>query len=410
MSKVTIVGFLMAATLPLYGCVSEGEESPELQGDTRVELGAGELDVEATAVGLSGTYTLGDDVVTFSATQVETGVTDVMVSVNGMLLAAIIDDDSALSELDGFAAIDGNDTAMQEADRRLVDAFSRELEASDFDETRSGDMLRRVTSMWGEHPDPVPLQRMVAGQENRADVSWCDAAYQWRTATHDCDHCGNYEQGCTTDVFVGYHWGERPHYSNSSGYIGWGWVEGILTHPSLNDYYWDRNWRYAGECLGNCGGGCPTGNQTLTQDCADHDHCVAHGNHYMTSVWCNDEFVVASDDYMFMPSCANTERPAINPGGIVNAFNYSAYDIHANGIVSIFGRNFGILGGNVGSNVVKYRNVYTGQTWAIGVGSYAWYESRFQINATVPNWTGYTCAHVWAHGFDTQEVCFNILP
>lgn len=60
-----------------------------------------------------------------------------------------------------------------------------------------------------------------------------------------------------------------------------------------------------GVCKGHCGGGCPSGARSYTQDCLNHDACVGEENACARCPVgvCGDEWWSASDDYVRAPDC-----------------------------------------------------------------------------------------------------------
>lgn len=279
MNRLTIA---MGIGLVLSGCAM----------DTADE--AGVLDVDATEAQVQGSYSQGDATLSFRSAEVEPQVFDVVLDVNGMTLAAIVDRSSQLAEVDGFAT-DGTDTQMRDADRMLLSGLVSAVGTHlDIENHEAAAVLYRVASNWSQTPDSLPLQRQVAGSENRDYVSLCAYNGEWLDATHDGNVCGNFDANCTSTGLVGYRWDEQTHY-----FINGSWTTQVPDHvPNLYE---------AGDCFGNCGAGCPSGDQTLSLDCHDHDQCVRNG-HFIASFWCNDEFTSASDDEFFAPTCSGTSQ------------------------------------------------------------------------------------------------------
>lgn len=266
--------------LALSGCAMEA--SNEAQG----------LDVDATEARIQGSYHQGDSTLQFHSIEVEPQVFDVVVDVNGMTLAAIVDRSSQVAEVDGFAA-DGADTQMRDTDRLVLGSFVQAVgEQLDVETHAAAAVLYRVASNWSQTPDSLPLQRQVAGSENRDYVSLCSYYKSYVNATHDGNVCNAFDAKCTSAGYVGLRWDGRTHYL-----INGVWTTTVPDHkPNLFE---------AGDCFGNCGASCPSGNQTLSLDCHDHDQCVRNG-HFIASFYCNDEFASASDDEFFAPTCGGT--------------------------------------------------------------------------------------------------------
>lgn len=252
----------------------------------------GALDLHSEQASLHGTFTLDDSALSFSSREVATDEFDVVVELNGMTLAAIVDRAGQVAEIDGFAD-SGADTQVVDADRAVLDAFVRALAVEvDTESFGAGSVLYRVASNWSQTPDTVPLQRQVAGSENRDYVSLCGYFGQFLEATHDGNRCSQFDPSCTSIAQVG------NRTSPTFSYINGQWT--TTTPDHLPRVY------QTGDCYGNCGPSCPGSNpQTLTLDCHDHDQCVRNG-HFIASFYCNDEFVSASDDEFFAPRCTGT--------------------------------------------------------------------------------------------------------
>jgi hypothetical protein len=258
------------------------------------------LEVQSTASSISGTFTVDDSVVTFSSTEVTADEFDVVVEVNGMTLTALVNRPSQVAEVDGFASgggvgerPKGADTQIIDPDRAALDAFVRAMgDEIDTEEFAAGAVLYRVASNWSQTPDTMPLQRQVAGSENRAFVSICGNFRQFLEATHDDNNCSAFQNTCTSIAEVGNR--VSPTFSLINGV----WTTTTPNHLSRVVQ--------TGDCYGNCGASCPGNNpQTLTLDCHDHDQCVRNG-HFIASLFCNDEFASASDDEFFAPRCSGT--------------------------------------------------------------------------------------------------------
>ncbi len=258
--------------------------------------GGGPATLNVSLSSVTGSYDAHNTSVTFSSTARDGGYYDVVVALNGLQLTALVDPSQKVSELDGFAA-GGSETQMTDADRAVLVALGHSLEAQ-LDRTNvTGDVLVRLVSLWSEHPDSLVLQREVLGDESHSNAV-CSTFDSWQYATHDgpwligCDY-DDWDANSTSIVYMGYRW------------------------DSANTYYWvNNNWTTAtqdhhayvyeaGDCIGHCGEGCPSGAQTLTWNCADHDQCVRNG-HSIAAVSCDDEFVAAAADYIFANLCPGT--------------------------------------------------------------------------------------------------------
>jgi hypothetical protein len=273
----------VGALLGLAACSTAiPDEQPEV----------GEIDVQQSQASVTGTYTVGDNVVSFSSTEVAANEFDVVLELNGMTLVAVVDRVGQVAEVDGFAD-KGADTQVVDTDREVLDAFVRMLAgAVDTEEFAAGAVLYRAASNWSQTPDTMPLQRLVAGEENRDFVSICGSFRKFLEATHDDNNCSFFDPICTSVAEVG------NRVSPTFSFINNRWVTTVPNHLARV--------LQTGDCYGNCGASCPGSNpQTLTLDCHDHDQCVRNG-HFIASVFCNDEFASASDDEFFAPRCSGT--------------------------------------------------------------------------------------------------------
>ncbi len=265
------------AALSLLGLGCDGQTS-----DT------GASGIEITSSGIRGTCAEG---VELEARDID-GVFDISARLNGLSLHSIVDTGAQLAELDGFAESNGQDTVILENDRALLLACHQTLEQL-FGEEASllENILVRSVSLWAETPDTLELRQSVQGEEGRSYTSICSLHNSYQYATHDGWWHSNWDSDATSIAKVGTR--EGCTYS---------WLNGRWTcsEPDHVPYVYQR-----GECYGNCGAGCPSGNQQLTWDCHDHDQCVRNG-HSLASFWCNDEFISAADDELFAPSCSGT--------------------------------------------------------------------------------------------------------
>ena len=257
---------------------------------TGTDNAAGALDVQSSASSLKGTYNVGASKVKFSSSEVGRGVYDVVVDINGATLSALVDQNRRVAEVDGFAG-NGGDTQLVDADRDVLRNFVGALDEQVNRDAGAASVLYRVASNWSQTSETVPLQRQVAGEENRDWTSLCGYYNYYVDATHDDNSYPAFHPNSTSHAHVGFR--SNPTYY----YVGGRWITTTQNHVALLYEY--------GNCYGNCGGGCPGGAQTLSLDCHDHDQCVRNG-HAIASLYCDDEFVSASDDEFFAPTCSGT--------------------------------------------------------------------------------------------------------
>lgn len=249
------------------------------------------LEVKQDSSSIQGTYRHGEDIVQFRSRETQPGVFDVVVDVHGMTLSALVDRNRQVAEVDGFAA-GGDDTQIVEDDRGVLVGLSQALSAQAVGEQEgAASILARLVSNWSQQTDTVPLQRQVASSENRGWTSLCSSYKKYVSATHDD---GTYAEGSPRSTSYG-RLGDRT--TSTYYYVSGAWTTKTQDHVAgLYEY---------GNCYGNCGPSCPSGVQTLTLDCHNHDQCVRNG-HALASLWCDDEFTSASDDELFAPRCSGT--------------------------------------------------------------------------------------------------------
>jgi len=301
---------LLGLTLA-FGCSGGAELTADDFGGTPTDEAAAEsqtgeraaeaLPVEGTLTyaeaptGVEGSFQAGEALVSFRSDTLDDGVTDVVIELNGMVLATTIDGVTRVAELDGFAADEGGDTHMSESDRALLEGLYAALEARADRANGAADALVRSASIWAQTSDSLALQRSVAGDVERGWTSICGNFQEYLEAWHDdwspCWSGPDSGDQCISLGKVGYRHSQMKYYVNSS------WTTTVQDHK--------KRLYEKGQCFGNCGANCPSGNQTLTLDCHDHDQCVRNG-HSLASAWCDDEFVAASDDEVFAPTCKNT--------------------------------------------------------------------------------------------------------
>jgi hypothetical protein len=229
---------------------------------------------------------------------------DLTVQVGDLTLDAIVDSATRVSHLDGFGTANGQNTQILPADRATLLAFYHTLDQHVTRESPEPTaVLDRVVSMWAEHPTTVSLTRVVMGEENRSWTMECGyaqcwngnawsytggcASWTWYSETHDCWSYNDWDANSSQNAQLGDHYGSTYYWTGSS------WAVGSPDHWA---------WPYeVGDCNGRCGADCGSSTQ-YTQDCANHDGCVRNG-HDIASLWCDDEFTSASDDWTFAPNC-----------------------------------------------------------------------------------------------------------
>lgn len=292
-------GFVVAVAL--VACGTETSD-PIGTGES-----SGELVLHHEADRISGTFTLGEEVIDFSSREVEPGVFDIEVRLQGLTLSGLLDPANGVSSLDGFVTETGDNTQMLEHDRMLLNGLYEALNAELPDGAEAGEparYLRRSVGLWAQNPDSVDLTRLVMGEQGRGytmlcsyakcNGSWtgtCNGYYNWYYyAKHDCNKGGFSYTGNQQIAQLGNHYscsGDEYYMVNGS------WVCGEPDH-------WVRP-KVVGNCFGRCGGGCG-GDTQYTVDATNHDGCVRNG-HALASAYCNDQFASASDDELYAPDC-----------------------------------------------------------------------------------------------------------
>jgi hypothetical protein len=236
---------------------------------------------------LVGTYASATESVGFESVAQPNDVFEVTIKLHGLVLDGTIDVANHTSSLDGYAAANGGDTQLTEADRKVVEEFGKVIDARfGADAKGVGNVLSRITSMWSQQSPTVTLNRRVMGEEGRGWTSICGSVGQIYNATHDCWSYDDWNSNSSQYAYVGYATGSTYYWRN-------GWSTSSYDHAS---------WPYEyGDCFGRCGADCG-GSTQYTVDCHNHDGCVRNG-HSIASLWCDDEFASASDDWAFAPNC-----------------------------------------------------------------------------------------------------------
>jgi hypothetical protein len=228
----------------------------------------------------------------FAVVQKESGIFDVTIELNGLVVSAIVSQKEQTMDFDGFTAGTGAATQIRDEDRALLrdlhDALGGDATLRD---NPLGVMLEHGVSVWSQMSDSFPLVKTVHADQDKSYASMCDLCGQFVQATHDCDVCDRWSPGCTSIAQLG------TREDTTFYFINGGWIDHVT--PDHIPDLWER-----GECFGNCGLSCSEwGNQQLTEDCFDHDQCVRNG-HWIVSGWCDDEFASTVDDEFAAPNCS----------------------------------------------------------------------------------------------------------
>lgn len=301
--KNKILGAWVLA-LVLAACGGGGASGPEgaSPGTEQSSSAPGTLELVATPQGIEGTYVAGERRITFRSAALD-GDIDVQVTLNGLVLDALMRPADGVSSMDGFAAANGADTQLVDEDRELLTGLYQALNGVSREELGdAGVYLRRAVGLWAQHPTTVELKRLVMGDQGRGYTMLCSYAkcggawtgscssYNWYSyAKHDCNWGGTSVTNNQQIAQLGDHFS----CSGDEWYWNGGWVCGEPDH-------WVRPY-VVGNCFGRCGGGCG-GDTQYTLDATNHDGCVRNG-HALASLYCDDQFASASDDELFAPDC-----------------------------------------------------------------------------------------------------------
>ena len=303
--KKTLGALVSLLCLVACGGNTSGPNGVEVPTGSEAPSGvAGALaDLSISADGIQGAFVAGEHRVTFRGAAVDEDI-DVQVTLNGLVLDALMRPADGVSSMDGFTAADGSSTQIVDRDRELLSGLYRALNGLSKEELGfAGVYLRRAVGLWAQHPTTVDLKRLVMGDEGRGYTMLCSYAkcggawtgscstYTWYSyAKHDCDRGG-------TGLAINQQIAQLGDHSSCGGdeyyWTGSTWACGEPDH-------WSRPY-VLGNCFGRCGGGCG-GDTQYTLDATNHDGCVRNG-HALASLYCDDQFVSASDDELLAPDC-----------------------------------------------------------------------------------------------------------
>jgi hypothetical protein len=286
---------------PPTGDPTTTETSPAATGQLTIDA--------ATDDSIKGSFRSGQNALTFEGRVQSDGQYQITVRVNGAVLTASAAAAGGEVQLDGRAEANNQPTQLDAEDHALLSAFEKALDANQAGKAASAaqGQVIRLARLWSEFPPSLALQTTVPAGKDRAWTSLCGAYLGWLPASHDCNVGGDWETGQWAMVSVGERWTNGPGGQARHELFGaepW-WHTGPASHQA-GAYI-------AGDCAGHCGSGCPSGNQTLTQDCLNHDQCVT-GNHDLLSAFCDDEFTLTLDDAVNAPVCGGTsaDPPSIS--------------------------------------------------------------------------------------------------
>jgi len=269
------------------GCGAQGAGGPTEEG----------LSVDDSVAGqITGTYVRGADTLSFEAREIEPGLIDGWVELNGLTLTVLSHPAQAVASYDGWLA-DGRDAALTDSGRTILRAFSQDLGSYVTADFTPADVLMRAANVWGDLSDHTLTMEIVSDAAH-GYTSLCSYIYTYVNGTHDCWVGGTGSAYNIRPLQVAYRGdGVNTKYCWS----------GAWTSTVHSDHSTQYGPKMAGGCWGHCGAGCPgsTTNEVNTVDCLNHDECtLMHGTAYGD---CNNELSYASDDYTFAPSCRYTQ-------------------------------------------------------------------------------------------------------
>lgn len=267
----------------------------------------------SSAIETSGSYNDAEGTVTFQSTVPSASSAYTTITVNELELSASINFGQLTATLDSRATGLRRMPDLTEADHDLLVKFARGLAPCvTAKPTSSLGTLVRVANLFSEWPEGLAISRNVAVTDPLTINMLCNKAkctvlvngqqvlsytgncvlYNWlQYSNHDCNQCENNEPNCQQRAQLGDH-----YYCNGSEWY-WNGSQWKCGEPN----HWNRPY-IVGNCIGRCGPGCGGWDKQYTKDCTNHDTCIRNG-HWDWSPYCNDEFALAIDDYLFAPDC-----------------------------------------------------------------------------------------------------------
>ena len=261
----------------------------------------------------SGSYAAPGGAIDFRSTIPFAGTAYVTLEVNELHLSASIDFRRLTAALDAQMSGQRRVPELTESDSELLAEFSRALNSCVVRQPVAPvDALLRVSDLWAEWPAGLSLSRNVAVTDPLTITMLCSKAkctvpapgggyvlsytgpcafWNWHLySNHDCNQCENNEPNCQQRAQLGDH-----YYCNGPEWF-WNGSQWVCGEPN----HWNRPY-IVGNCIGRCGPGCGWRKQ-YTKDCTNHDTCIRNG-HADWSPYCNDEFALAIDDFLFAGNC-----------------------------------------------------------------------------------------------------------
>jgi hypothetical protein len=269
--------------------------------------------VSLAAIETSGSYNDAEGTIAFQSVSPAAGSAYVTIAVNELQLSASINFSQLTASLDSRMTGLRRVPDITEADHDLLGKFARGLKPCITTKpSEAATALLRVTNLFAEWPEGLPVSRDVAVSDPQGIQMLCSKAkctilqngqyvlsytgncvlWNWlQYSNHDCNQCENNEPNCQQRAQLGDH-----YYCNGSEWY-WTGTQWKCGEPN----HWYRPY-IVGNCIGRCGPGCSGWDKQYTKDCTNHDTCIRNG-HWDWSWWCNDEFVLAIDDFLFAPDC-----------------------------------------------------------------------------------------------------------
>ncbi len=286
----------------LMGCAAESSApapTPTPASGGSASSVQGTLTVNTSDRIVTGTYQLGQDLLTFESAKSAGGAYATKIVARGITLTTLVDDQAKTASFQGLATDGGGETALADADHALLVQFERALVPQLADAVKAGngaaDRMLRAATVWGDWPTTMKLQHELSAEQSRGWTSLCGSMYTAVAASWDDQYGGWWASNTTVYPYIGDYNGDGPTYWSN----GTSWLTSNIIHASPVYEY--------GSCFGRCGGGCTGwtsgGVHVYTQDCTNHDACVRNNGHTTTDYYCNDQFASTTDDATFAGNC-----------------------------------------------------------------------------------------------------------
>lgn len=269
----------------------------------------GALTIEATDDGVRGSFV--DDSerdlgrVDFTSRYVDRGVLEIVLEFHGMMITQLLDLESGVMELDGFAADNAEDTQMMVDDHALLLALSHAIDGLGADIDEPAAQVRDFASWYSEFPSGMDMQWLSLLPETRGASSLCWAINTYQGGTHDGWLESNWSDKTTIDGVWISRDGSCNAYTSDDNQGTW-WYSGSWSCLGSEPNHSTSMENAYGDCFARCGSGCGGGND-FTYSCLDHDVCNRFGHSWAASLpggHCADEFASAGAEMVSEPDCS----------------------------------------------------------------------------------------------------------